>query len=425
MNSPTQEALKATPQTRAGLFRKWLETSTGTALLCSTVHGLNDTYNSYLGALMPVLIDHFRLSLTMAGVLASASTLATSLFQPLFGYMLDKATVKPNIFTWPIITAIATCSIALVPNASMLIPLLVIAGLSTAAFHPHAASTVPPAGLPMALFLAGGTVGYAVGPVMSLGIVSSFGLRSLWLLAVPTVLASLFLSRFARSARREGRKNGGRFSLSLTGDRLKVFLTIWVIVAMRSTVGTTFSSFLSVHLRQTGFPLLLVGVALLVHTGAGTFGSVVGGYLSDTIGRKTVITLGTSLILVSYLLLLKSSGIWTWLFLALGGFAMNSFNPVTVVMAQDLFPENRGMAGGMVMGLGWSVGGLVVSLVGAMADRMGLATTLMRITLLLAPAALISLTLPGRYFKPHTPAGAAPTTASHGEANIQARGGSQ
>lgn len=101
---------------------------------------------------------------------------------------------------------------------------------------------------------------------------------------------------------------------------------------------------------------------------------------------------------------------------------MNSFNPVTVVMAQDLFPENRAMAGGMVMGLGWSVGGLVVSFVGAMADRMGLANTLTWITLLLAPAVLLSLTLPGKYFKRHTPVGTVSSTASHGEASAQSRG---
>jgi FSR family fosmidomycin resistance protein-like MFS transporter len=332
-----------------------------------------------------------------------------------FGYLLDRAARRPNIFVWPIVTAVATCSIALAPSAAILIPLLVIAGLSTAAFHPHAASTVPPQGLPMALFLAGGTVGYAIGPVMSLGLVNLLGFRSLWLLAVPTVLVSLFLSRFARPSRRESRKDRARFSLSLAGDNLRLFLIIWVIVALRSTVGTTFISFLSVHLTQTGFPLLLVGVGLLVHTGAGTFGGLVGGYLSDAIGRKTVITLGTSLILVSYLLLLNSAGAWTWVFLALGGFSMNSFNPVTVLMAQDLFPRNRGMAGGMVMGLGWSIGGLVVSLVGAMADRIGLGATLTRITFLLVPALLLSLALPGRHFKRHTPSAAAAPVGDDGE----------
>ncbi len=82
---------------------------------------------------------------------------------------------------------------------------------------------------------------------------------------------------------------------------------------------------------------------------------------------------------------------------------MNSFNPVTVVMAQDLFPESRATAGGMVMGLGWSVGALVVSLVGAMADRIGLRMTLTWITLLLVPAVFLSSLLPGRYFTRHIP----------------------
>jgi len=403
-DTPVARATSSPPGTPAGRLQELLAKPVGIALVCFLAHGFNDTYGSYLGALMPVLKDHFRLSLSMAGVLASAAALPTSVFQPVFGYMLDRAPRKPSIFTWPIITAVATCSIGLAPNALMLIPLLVVAGLSTAAFHPHAASTVPPAGLPMALFLAGGTVGYAVGPVLSLAVVEALGLRSLWLLAVPTVLLSALMFRFLPTGRREGPTNPRPFKIVFTRDKLKVFLTIWSIVALRSTVGTTFTSFLSIHLRETGFPLLRVGVALLVHTGAGTFGSLVGGYLSDIIGRKTVITLGVSLILVSYLLLLYSSGIWTWVLLALGGFAMNSFNPVTVVMAQDLFPESRATAGGMVMGLGWSVGALVVSLFGVVADRIGLRMTLTWITLLLLPAVLVSSFLPGRYFARHVPA---------------------
>ncbi len=409
MNSINQDthlgrATSSQPGTPAGLLQKKLATPVGIALVCFLAHGFNDTYGSYLGALMPVLKEHFNLSLSMAGVLASAAALPTSVFQPVFGYMLDRAPRKPSLFVWPIITAIATCSIGFAPNAFMLIPLLVVAGLSTAAFHPHAASTVPPAGLTMALFLAGGTVGYAVGPVLSLAVAESLGLRSLWILAVPTVVLSVVMFRFLRTTRRDVRVHPGPLKIALTRDKLKIFLTVWSIVALRSTVGTTFTSFLSVHLRETGFPLLRVGIALLVHTGAGTFGGLVGGYLSDFIGRKTVITLGATLILASYLLLLYSSGVWTWVLLALGGFAMNSFNPVTVVMAQDLFPESRATAGGMVMGLGWSVGALVVSLVGAMADRIGLRMTLTWITLLLAPAIVLSSLLPGRYFARHVPA---------------------
>jgi FSR family fosmidomycin resistance protein-like MFS transporter len=384
-------------------FHAWLATPIGTAVLLFSAHALNDSYNSYLGALMPVVMDHFGLTLSMAGLLAAVSNVSGSIFQPVFGYMLDRTPKRPNVFIWPIITSMATCAIGLMPTVSMVVPLLIIAGLSTAVFHPHASSTVPAAGsragLIMALFLAGGTTGFAVGPAISLALVRTAGLQRLWLLAIPTVAASIFLWRFGHRSAQTRVGAGIPMRLELNSQKLRALLAIWGIVTLRSTVGTAFSTFLSVHLRRSGFPLILIGVALLVHTGIGVFGNLIGGHLSDRIGRKTTVTLGLCAILPTYLLLMRSSGAWVWVFLALGGFAMSFFQAVTIVMALALFPENRGMAAGLIMGLGWSVGGLLVSAVGAIADRIGIQATLEWVTLLLIPAILISTTLPGTYMK--------------------------
>lgn len=101
---------------------------------------------------------------------------------------------------------------------------------------------------------------------------------------------------------------------------------------------------LGVHLREIGFPIMQVGVALMTFTFAGAIGGMLGGTAADRIGRKTVIVAGLGLIAPVFWLLLRARGPWVWPMMAAGGFAISTFNPITVLMAQDLMPESRGAA---------------------------------------------------------------------------------
>jgi FSR family fosmidomycin resistance protein-like MFS transporter len=69
-------------------------------------------------------------------------------------------------------------------------------------------------------------------------------------------------------------------------------------------------------------------------------------------------------------------------------------------MAQDLLPESRGTASGLIMGLGLSVGGLLVGVVGGLAQSYGLVNVLSWMLVLLVPALAIAMSLPGRLGRP-------------------------
>src|SRR4051812_50115304 len=56
----------------------------------SAGHGATDFANGALPALLPFLIDRFRLSYTLAAVVMLASAASSSLIQPLFGAWSDK-----------------------------------------------------------------------------------------------------------------------------------------------------------------------------------------------------------------------------------------------------------------------------------------------------------------------------------------------
>ena len=49
---------------------------------------------------------------------------------------------------------------------------------------------------------------------------------------------------------------------------------------------------------------------------------------------------------------------------------------MAIVIAQEAWPRNIGLAGGMIMGLGWLPGGIGAAAVGMLADNVGLARAL-------------------------------------------------
>lgn len=374
--------------------------SSGSLTLFALLHAVNDQYTAFLAAMMPLLIDRFGFGLGIAGLLAAVQSTATSFAQPVFGWFLDRARRQPSILVWPVITAATLSMLGAVPSYRWIFPLLIVGGLSTAAFHPHATSSIPAvaggrAGLAMAVFVSAGTVGYALGPVFVLWIVGTFGLGFSWLTALPTLALCLYMwrRRIGAPVTRAAGRAGGRLKVN---GRLWALVALWLIVVLRSTIGTAFMAFLGVHLREVGFPMMRMGVALALYTAMGAFGSMVGGHLADRKGGKTAIVCGLLLIPVTYYFLLRSSGPLLWVLLGASGFAIASFNPVTVVMAQNLIPENRGTAAGLIMGLGWSVGGLLVGVVGTIAERVGLVPVLTSLLLLIAPALALALALPGR-----------------------------
>jgi FSR family fosmidomycin resistance protein-like MFS transporter len=81
---------------------------------------------------------------------------------------------------------------------------------------------------------------------------------------------------------------------------------------------------------------------------------------------------------------------WGLVPLALGGFALYLSAPVNVVMAQEMLPRRASLASSLVTGLSWGTAGLSLTLVGAIAERIGLSATLLA-TLSLSLVSLLAI----------------------------------
>jgi len=116
--------------------------------------------------------------------------------------------------------------------------------------------------------------------------------------------------------------------------------------------------------------------------------------MADYINRKIVIA--TSSIMACPLLIwfLHESGNFSLVILSLGGMVIFAAAPVNVLIAQRLYPGMASAVSGIAMGLVWGTAGLMLPLIGNLADRYSMGTSLEIIAYLAPIAGLLVFLLP-------------------------------
>lgn len=368
-------------------------------LAATAAHFLNDFHVAFLAPLLPLVVAKFNLSLALAGFLATVLTTSAAMSQPVFGVMADRLNRRIFVILGPMLTALAMGLMGLAPTYASLIALLLIAGTGTASFHPQGASTAGEAsghrkGTGLSLFVAGGELGYSLGPLVIALVVAVRGLEATWLVALPGLVACLLLWRSIPSRRDPPRRPEGNTLKSDLAGALAPLAVLWLIVVLRTVVISAYQTFLPLLLHQRGGSIVAGGAALFLFGGIGAIGGVSGGTFSDRVGRRRMVAL--SLLLGAPLLLafIHTHGPWAYVFLAGGGIALYLSVAVTIVMAQELLPHRASVASSIVMGLAWGTAGLSLTGIGALADAVGLENALKLVLLLVVPALAAVAVLP-------------------------------
>ena len=346
----------------------------------SFAHFTNDLYAAFLSPLLPLVVTKFGLSLALAGLTGTVFNTTAAFTQPFFGVAADR--INRPLFTilGPLMTVVGMGLVGLAPSYPVMLAILFVTGVGTASFHPQTfalagSASGPRRGAGLSVFVAGGELGYALGPLYVAAIVGTLGLQGTVAAALPGLIACLVLWRLASSWETVRHSPPGALSGELRQHGRHLAL-IWLISAIRSIITISFILFLPLLLRERGQSLVLGATAVFLFGGIGTVGGLTGGLLSDLIGRRAVLAI--SLILSAPLLwvfISRQSG-WGFLALALGGMAMYLSAPINVAMAQEIMPRRSSLVSSLVTGMAWGMAGLSLTLIGAIADRVGLVQTL-------------------------------------------------
>jgi MFS transporter, FSR family, fosmidomycin resistance protein len=147
-----------------------------------------------------------------------------------------------------------------------------------------------------------------------------------------------------------------------------------LVTALRSWAGAAIITFVPLLATQRGASLDRAASALTAFLFAGAVGGVVGGYVSDRIGRDRTIV-GSVLLAIPcglYVALVDSTGLDFILAAAASGFFLNGSFVVMTVRGQNSVPGSVGMVTGLMLGLSVGLGGVAVTPLALLAEQVGI-----------------------------------------------------
>lgn len=367
------------------------------AVLLALTHAVNDTLTAILGALLPTLEVKFTASPLLLALLVAAFSISSSASQPVLGALADRIGLRQVAAIGVAIAAVTLSLVGVAPTIALLIVLLVLGGLGSAALHPISTSIVGSSisrnpSLAVGLFTAGGMIGFAVGPILILALVSRFGTGVTPWLMVPGVLLAVLL--YALLPDFEPHAIGGTRRLI---DRRAFNRPTIILTSASALVSLAFITFTSAVplwlVKENGLPTdsPLLGLALGSFSVAAALGAVVGGVLAPRIGplTTTVVSLFAAVTAFSVVLLVPA-GAGTLIAGAITGFMLYASQPLLIVAAQALAPHAPTAAAGLIIGIGSGIAGLLYVGSGALQSIIGLVPTMRLNILLLIPAALLA-----------------------------------
>jgi FSR family fosmidomycin resistance protein-like MFS transporter len=374
---------------------------TSRVVTIAAAHAAHDTYSAFLPPLLPVFIEKLSLAKAEAGLL-TVFLQGPSLLQPLIGHLGDRLDLRFAVVLTPTLTAACMCLLGVAPGYAVIALLLVTVGVSSAVLHslaPVIAGRLSGnrLGYSMGFWMVGGELGRTLGPIILVSAIAVLGLHGLPWLMVGGVGASalLYLGVRGVSPADRSQEEVGSFPLALRSMRNLLFPLSGVVV-FRSFMMAAFATYLPVFLHEEGASLWFAGASLSVLEAGGVIGALVGGSASDVLGRRRVLVASFLLTPILMFLLVLTPGWWRLpLLIPLGFFGLMA-TPVIMASVQESAPENRALANGIYMALNFVLRALIVVLVGALADQLGMRPAFLACAVLGLLGTPFVFRLPGR-----------------------------
>lgn len=348
---------------------------------------------NFLPVIYPSLITTMDLNYTQIGFIALVLGTGSSLAQPLFGYLSDHwDPLRMTILSiaW---MGLLMGLIGFAPNYPWLLLIVGLGSLGSAAFHPAGATlalacsgTRP--GASLSIFSVGGNLGSALSPLWITVGMSWLGLHGTTFIIPAALLISLILYRQlgwnmrpSKQTLSMDRATGHQAPKQTSNGSLPGLGLIIMAVMCRNWFQVSLVTYLPEWMQSQGWSLTAAGPILFAMLLAMSLGSLLGGALSDRIGRWPVVALSLGLLSPAQWLFLSTSGLLQAGVVGLLGILIGASLPVAIVMAQETWPRAVGLAAALVLGVGWLPGGIGASLTGYIADQSSLTLSLQLLTI--------------------------------------------
>ena len=277
-------------------------------------HFTVDMFGGLLPILYPLMAAAFNLNLGDVGLIALSYTAASSLSQPLFGFVADRygsRYLAPASLVW---AAIMFGLVGFAPNVGILALFAALAGLGSGAYHPQGAANASAVtgaiqkNTAMSFYTVGGTSGYALGPILGAIVFGIFGRQGSILIA-PFGFISAFL--VLRSFKRLGLglpEAHHEAKLQQRKIRWKPLIPILSVSMLRNLVMLSVVTFVPLWYRSLGYSAAFYGVLTSLMIAGGAVGAIFGGLLADRLGQRRVLIAGLALSVPALIIFVLNPG---------------------------------------------------------------------------------------------------------------------
>ena len=345
----------------------------------SVSHFLNDTMQSLIASVYPLLKDAYALNFAQIGMITLAFQFTASLLQPVVGHVTDR---KAQPFSLAVGMGSTFVGLLLLSVASSYPAILIAAalvGLGSAVFHPESARIARLAsggryGYAQSVFQLGGSFGTSIGPVLAALIVVPFGQPSIAWFSTIAFLAILILWRIGLWYKPQiaSRKTAAVVADPDAPGSNRVAFALAVLVALLFSKQLYVSSLSSYYIfyliDKFHVSTQTAQLYLFIFLAANAVGAFLGGPLGDRFGRKIVLWISV-LGALPFTLALPYVGLNVGAVLTICiGLVLSSTTSSIIVFAQELVPHRFGMISGMFFGVAFGIGGLGAAALGKLAD---------------------------------------------------------
>ncbi|WP_206812930.1 MFS transporter [Paradesulfitobacterium ferrireducens] len=372
--------------------------------LLSIGHLIVDLGQGVLPILTPLLAQNFHLSYFQIGTITLAFTFSSAIIQPVFGVLSDRYSMPWLMPLGLFLSGFGLALTGIIHSYGLLLLVILLSGIGVAGYHPegskvaHYVSEEGKAGVSMAVFSVGGNLGIGLGPMLGMFVLSFNGLGSIHGVMIPGLLGALLFMFFHPKikkilAQHSLQQKKSTAQTAAGGNRLGSFTFLMLYVTIRSWIHAGLIYFIPFYFpgfKGIAEPEYLVSTFLL----AGALGTVLGGPFADRFGGRSGLLVSMIISLMAIYPFVHLSGTWLPVLAFIVGASLISTFSTTVVFGQSLFPENIGLASGLLLGFGVGMGSIGVTLLGAVADRMGLPFVMNVISLLPVLGIILAFTLP-------------------------------
>ena len=347
-------------------------------------HLLNDTIQSLIPAVYPILKAEFSLDFVQIGIITLTFQTAGALFQPAIGLYTDRHPLPYSTVIGLIFTLVGTVSLAYASSYALILVAVTLIGIGSSIFHPEATRSARYAsggrqGLAQGIFQVGGQIGGALGPLLAAFIIVPRGQASLAWFALMVVMAMTLMAWTARqqavirahftapgaNAAKHNTHTRGVILFGLTILTLLMFSKLAYLESFRSFY--TFYLIDRFHVSIATSQLMLF--VIFISSAAGVF---LGGIVGDRIGRYRIIWISVLGPLPFTLLLPYADFFWTGVLTVIINLIMASAFASIMIYAMDLVPHRIGLIGGLFYGLNFGLGGVAAAILGGLTDTIGI-----------------------------------------------------